>query len=153
MPTSPDPRAGDMLTRTTLETDDGLSALTIAGLVGALRHVPGVLLADVAAGSCRAVVAHDAAVPPASLLAAAEGVGVRARIFADNEPAPVSSATVAAPFRSINGLLTIFAEVLLLFALLYVIDPRLIGSPSFVPIVLASVWGCLVARLVFGRRK
>jgi hypothetical protein len=65
------PGAGDadILTRTTLQMDEGLSMASIAQLIKALQRVPGVLLAEIAAGSARAIVAHDAAVPGASLLA------------------------------------------------------------------------------------
>jgi copper chaperone CopZ len=74
------------LTRTTLQIDGATSAPSVESIVRALQRVPGVLLAEMNAASARAVVAHDGAVAPASLLAAVAAAGNRAQIIADTRP-------------------------------------------------------------------
>lgn len=70
----------DALTRTTLEIGGTASRASIAGMTYALRHVPGVLLADVNSGGAAVVVAHDGAVSVSALVAAASDAGVVATV-------------------------------------------------------------------------
>ena len=64
---TPDPGV-DLLTRTTIQVNGSMTAQTTIQVVQALKRVPGVLLAEVDAAGTRAIVAHDPAVPTASLL-------------------------------------------------------------------------------------
>jgi hypothetical protein len=146
----PDFRDADILTRTTLEIDEALSAHSVADLIRALQHVPGVLLADIAAGSARAIVAHDAAVPGTSLLAAAEGAGVHAKIVADTR-APVPSAALAAPPGVIRArrLLTTAAALFFGLALGEAFIPHLAGNKQLLPMLLACVWAFVIGRALF----
>ena len=62
---------GDVLTRTTLRLSSGPAPLAIEQVVRALQRVPGVLTVEADASGASAIVAHDAAVPLTSLVAAA----------------------------------------------------------------------------------
>ncbi len=84
---------GDSLTRTTLQIDGAMSRLLNAAMIHALQRVPGVLLADVDTATAQAIVAHDGAVPTASLVSAALRAGVATHILA---AAPIPAAPAAA---------------------------------------------------------
>jgi hypothetical protein len=146
---TPDFRDANILTRTTLQVDGSLSTLSIAQLVHALQRVPGVLLADIAAGSARAIVAHDAGVPAASLLAAAAGAGVQAKIVSDTRPP--TSAESASPLagRSTRQLLMTAAALLLGLALGEAFIPHLAGNKVLLPMLLACVWAFVIGQAMF----
>jgi hypothetical protein len=61
----------DFLTRTTVRLGNGTAPDAIEQVVRALQRVPGVLTVQPDAGGANALVAHDAAVPLSSLIAAA----------------------------------------------------------------------------------
>jgi hypothetical protein len=84
---APRPSGVGLLTRTILQIEGGLSVASSSQVTRALQRVLGVLLAEVKSGSARATVAHDDAVTTASLLAAAGGAGVRAKIVPDRAAA------------------------------------------------------------------
>jgi hypothetical protein len=141
----------DLLTRTTLQLSEGLSIPSIAHLIKALQRVPGVLLAEIAAGSSCAIVAHDAAVPGAALLAAAERAGVHASITAKTPlPSVAASSLRGAPSRRV---LTVAGVLLFLLALGETVFPRLAGNHFLLPILLSSVWAFVIARTLFKRRQ
>ncbi|MGD0471889.1 MAG: hypothetical protein ABSB70_01575 [Candidatus Velthaea sp.] len=150
----PAPGRDDFLTRTTLQLDEGLSLPSVAGLIKTLQRVPGVLLAEIAAGSARAVVAHDAAVPGASLLAAAARAGVHATIVADTRPpvAPVETAAPPALSRD-RRIFALAAALLFLLALGEAVFPRLTSNHYLLPVLLSSLWAFVIARMLFKRRK
>ncbi len=87
---------GDSLTRTTLQIGNDSTAASIAAVVRALKHVPGVLLADIDPAKDRVVVAHDGAVPAAALVSAATNAGVFATVVGA-PPAPELAAASAIP--------------------------------------------------------
>jgi hypothetical protein len=105
------PGGSDSLTRTTMHVDGTLSLPLVAGVVHALQRVPGVLLADLDAGTARLTVAHDGAVPVASLIAAAARAGVTTRVLrtgvAPDPGVPQRAAAVARSDRPAGGSLTI----------------------------------------------
>jgi hypothetical protein len=76
------PVRDDGLSRTTLSIGRGLPASSIGKIVQALQRVPGVLTVDADANDAQALVAHDAAVPTASLVAAANRAGAAANVVA-----------------------------------------------------------------------
>jgi hypothetical protein len=153
-PAGPAPGDDDFLTRTTLQLDESLSLPSVAQLIKTLQRVPGVLLAEIAARSSRVVVAHDAAVPGSSLLAAAERAGVRATILADTRPpaapADPSSPPALTPDRRIFALA---AALLFLLALGETVFPRLASNHYLLPVLLSSLWAFVIARTMFKRRQ
>jgi hypothetical protein len=84
----------DGLTRTTLRIGKDLPAASIAQVVHELQRVPGVLTVHADAESAQAFVAHDAAVPASSLVAAASCTGTAASIIA--APTRASAVSVKA---------------------------------------------------------
>ncbi|MFY9779641.1 MAG: hypothetical protein WAJ85_03900 [Candidatus Baltobacteraceae bacterium] len=152
MPAEPGARSADFLTRTTLQIEEGLSMPSIAQVIRVLQRVPGVLLAEIPAGTARAIVAHDPAVPTASLLAAAAGAGVRATIVADPQAATVSSG-VALPAADMPARrLLVFAGVLVfLLAVTEATRPTLAISHFLLPVLLSAIWAFVIARAMMGR--
>jgi hypothetical protein len=102
---TPGERATALLTRTTLQTFGDASAASLAALVRALQHVPGVLIAELQAAGARVIVMHDSGVPIASFVTAAATAGVRAAIVAPSRPAPAAAAgaATAAPLQAIGA--------------------------------------------------
>jgi len=133
---------GDSLTRTTLHVDAAAPAALVAAAVRALQRVPGVLLADLDAATARLVVAHDGAVPVASLVAAATQAGVNARIARSGVapdadvpltvaapaglpmpmpmPMPAPTTVSFAPLASVRGRIMIVTMSLLIGAIVFV---------------------------------
>jgi hypothetical protein len=152
--TSAAPGDVDFLTRTTLQMDPGLPLPSIAQLIKTLQRVPGVLLAEIAAGSDRAVVAHDAAVPGASLLAAAERAGVHATIVGGTPPAAaVVDTALPVADASNRRLLTLAAALAFVLALCETSFPRLASNHYLLPVLLSSIWAFVIARTIFKRRQ
>ncbi len=147
------PAGVDLLTRTTLQIDANLPAASLAGLIAALQRVPGVLLAEVNAAGDGATVAHDAAVPAASLLAAVAGSGARAVVVGDTRPAPPAKAAVAAkPVSSWH----MFAVAAGAFAALTIVEslfPRAVAKPWVLPAFIAALWMGFLARAIVVRRS
>jgi hypothetical protein len=136
------PRTGgpDGLTRTTLQIDGTMSPPSVAQVLEALQRVPGVLLAEVNPQNARAVVAHDAAVPAASLLAAATRAGVHAAIVAGVR-APADSVGTALQVQ--HARLRRFATVALAVFVTLVLDatvPNIAARQWIVPIVVLLLW-------------
>ncbi len=80
------PADAQLLTRTTLQVDQSTAGASLADLVRALHRVPGVLFAEANAADACVVVAHDAAVPANSLVAASAALGIPANIITDTRP-------------------------------------------------------------------
>lgn len=143
-------RNANFLTRTTLQVGESLPTLAVAQLVRALQRVPGVLLAEIAPGSACAVVAHDAAVPGASLLAAAEGAGVHAKIVADTRPPAPSVDRVSPPAAApMQRVLAVAAALFLGLVLGDALIPHSAGNRMLLPILLTCVWAFVIGRAVF----
>ncbi len=85
---------GDSLTRTTLRLGQGPVASTIAHVVHALQRVPGVLTVDLDTVNAQALVAHDSAVPLASLVDAVNSAGGSATVVTDCVDGAVPTAKV-----------------------------------------------------------
>jgi hypothetical protein len=145
--------AADLLTRTTLQMDENLSPRTIGQIISALQRVPGVLLAEIGPGTARAIVAHDAAVPSASLLEAAARIGVRLKFVADTRVPAAIVGTLQPPAGvPIQRLLMLAAAFAFLPILIAAISPRLGSNPLLLPILLSSMWAFVIARAIFRRR-
>jgi hypothetical protein len=150
MPAAPGARDADLLTRTTLQMDEGLSTPSIAQIaqvIHALQRVPGVLLAEITTGTARAIVAHDPAVPTASLLAAAAGAGVRATIAADTR-APTVSPGMALPAVDMptRRLLMLAGLLVFLCAPTEAMRPNIAISHFVLPVLLSSVRAFVIVR-------
>ncbi len=143
------PLGVDDLTRTTLQIDGGTSAPSVESIVRALQRVPGVLLAEMNAASARAVVAHDAAVAPASLLAAVAEAGNHAEIVADTRPvAPVRDGRKLMLVR-IAGVATVaFVALTIAEVLLPGNDDKL----RALPLVMSVFWFIFFAQSFVTRR-
>ncbi|MFY9779760.1 MAG: hypothetical protein WAJ85_04530 [Candidatus Baltobacteraceae bacterium] len=152
-PIEPGARDAALLTRTTLQMGEGLSTPSIAQVVHALQRVPGVLLAEITSGTARAVVAHDPAVTAASLLAAAAGAGVPAKIVTDTR-APTASPGMALPAVDMptRRLLMLAGLLVFILALTEAMRPTLAISRFVLPLLLLSVWAFIIARAVLSRR-
>jgi hypothetical protein len=136
----------DILTRTTLQFDTAISAPGALEIKRALQRVPGVLLAEIDGASDRATVAHDCAVPIASLLAAVAANGARAAVVVDPRARGVS-AGVAQPLGAIPAQRLFFvAAFLLLLPLFGTVSPSLAKNHLFIPIVLAFTWAVVFVR-------
>jgi hypothetical protein len=134
-------RESDLLTRTTLQFDGTIADATLAPMIRALQRVPGVLLAEVNPATARALVAHDAAVPATSLIAAAQNVGVRVRIVGGATPA--AAAGHALSRRSVLGNRRLLVAASLAFLALAIVDALVPNTPPkhWILIVLtAAVW-------------
>jgi hypothetical protein len=83
----------DLLTRTTLRLGRG-PATSIAQVVYALQRVPGVLTVQADDVNAQALVAHDAAVPLASLVAAVTSAGGAATVVTDSRAGAAAAATM-----------------------------------------------------------
>ncbi len=140
-------RDGDMLTRTTLAVGGNVPAASAAVLIAALHRVPGVLLADWIPAHGRAVVAHDAAVPMAALVAAAQATGVPATVLAATRTAdPATAKPAAAPEITVYGMFAIAAVLLVAFALVETFYPRFVSNRLVLPLLLAGAWAYVITR-------
>ncbi|MGA3035893.1 MAG: hypothetical protein ABSE64_00285 [Vulcanimicrobiaceae bacterium] len=145
----------DGLTRTTLRIGTNLPAASVAQVVHALQRVPGVLTADADAENAQAFVAHDAAVPPASLVAAASCAGTAASIVV--APTPPSAASVEvndAPRRVQRRQLIIVAMVAMLA--LVIIDiafPESSDKHWFFVMPVILVWTFILLRATLSRKS
>jgi hypothetical protein len=148
------PRVGcpDVLTRTTLRIESAIiSALSLSEMKRALQRVPGVLLAEISGAGDSATVAHDSAVPMTSLVAAVAATGAHATVVAQPRT-PAVGAGVALPLAAVPvGRLLFVAALVFLLPLFGTIGPSLAKSHLLIPIVLAFVWGVVLAR-AFRRR-
>ncbi len=142
----------DLLTRTTLELDGILSASSIAQAIHALQRVPGVLLAELGATGTSATVAHDAAVPAASLLAAVASAGVHAKIVGGTAVAVNGGDAAARQQLRVRRLIIVAAAA---FAAVTLIDTFVPDSPGkhwFVPLFISAIWVFFFAEAMLGRR-
>ncbi len=144
------PRVGgpDMLTRTTLRIESAIvSVPSLSEIKRALQRVPGVLLADISGAGDSATLAHDSAVPMTSLLAAVAATGAHATVVAQPQKTPAVSAGVALPLAAVPVQRLLFVAALVLVLPLFgTISPSLAKSHLLIPIVLAFVWGVVLAR-------
>jgi copper chaperone CopZ len=137
-----------------MRIDRGSAPATVAAVVRALQRVPGVLTVDVHGDEAKAVVAHDAGVPIAALLAAANQSGFAARVeraaSATAAPVETGSATSVAPhpYVAAVGLAAMLVVIFIDFALPNSPDKRwLIMMPVFL------LWAFVVLRATRARRS
>jgi hypothetical protein len=145
----------DGLTRTSLRIGRDLSASSIAHVVHALQRVPGVLTVDADAENAQMFVAHDAAVPTASLVTAASCAGAAASVVVAATRA--TGAAVVTSVAAVPGLrqsqLTIVAMVAM-FALV-LIDVAFPNSPNkhwFFVMPVVVLWAFILLRATLNRK-
>jgi cation transport ATPase len=143
----------DLLTRTTLQIDTGVSTTAIARVVAALQRVPGVLLAEVNAATARATVAHDAAVPAASLLAAITASGAHAKIVAEppSSTGPSGRGLQLGTVR-VRRLTFVSAAVFVPLAIVDILLPNTVDKTWLLPIFIAALWAFFFAESFVARR-
>lgn len=149
-----DPGEGgvDLLTRTTLQVDGVLSIPLIASVTRALQRVPGVLLAEVNAASSRAIVAHDAAVPTASLVAAAAAAGVHAEIVGETRTAGNGgSHAVRLHDVSNRNAQTVAGIVFLMLCAIDLVLPESAGKYRLLIALTILLWFFFLAKWIVGR--
>jgi hypothetical protein len=145
---------GDLLTRTTLRFGSNPSPSAIEQVVRALRRVPGVLTVETDAGASNALVAHDAGVPTASLLAAAKLAGVEVKVVPDvcARLALAAPVTIAQPLNQRHLRSVAIAAILGVI----IIDMTFPHSPDkrwVYLIPLAMVWAIIVVGSLAARRQ
>jgi len=153
MPAPTRAAAPHVLMRTTLQMDENLSPSAIGQMIAALQRVPGVLLAEVGPGTARTVVAHDSAVPSASLLEAAARTGVRLKFVTDTR-APAANFDPTQPLAGIpvRSLLILAAALVFLPIFDAALSPRLENSHFALPVLLYSIVALTVAFTLLRRR-
>jgi Cu+-exporting ATPase len=150
----PRPSGVGLLTRTILQIEGVLSVASIAQVTRALQRVPGVLLAEVNSGSARATVAHDDAVTAASLLAAAGGAGVRAKIVPDPATAAPGGGAASPQRPAWSEWLPIVVTALFAaLALSAILFPDVAFKHWLVPAMMASLGLALLARSIVRRPR
>ncbi len=142
----------DFLTRTALRLGGSPATASVAQVVHALQRVPGVLTVAVDAVNGRALVAHDAAVPLASLVAAVNSVGESATVVADSVggAAPADAPSFVGKLRQIKG-----AVVLAILAVI-VVDMTFLKNTAKFPLLLvlvALLWVLVITESLAARRR
>jgi hypothetical protein len=142
----------DFLTRTALRLGRCPATASVAQVVHALQRVPGVLTVAFDTVNAGVLVAHDAAVPLASLVAAVNSVGESATVVADSvdAAAPTDAPSIFGKLRQIKG-----AAVLAILVVI-VIDMTFLNSPAKIPLFLALVallWALVITESLAARRR
>jgi hypothetical protein len=145
------PVRDDGLTRTTVRIAKGLPPALVAQALHALQRTPGVLTVAMDGERGEAVVAHDAAVPAAWLIAAA---GAGASVASAARPLVFAAPAAVAPARTQNrrllltGLAALFALILIDLGLPIAPDKRwLLVAPVVV------FWAVVLLRASVSRRS
>lgn len=143
---------GDFLTRTTLRLGRDLAASSIAQVVRALQRVPGVLTVEADAVKAQALVAHDPAVPLASLFAAVNSAGAAPTVVADSRGG--AAATAVPLFHGKRCQIKSAAVVVAMLGVI-VIDMTLPNDPGkrwlfMVPVAL--LWAFVIIEGLVARR-
>ncbi len=143
----------DLLTRTTLQVDGSLVGGSVAQMIRALQRVPGVLLAEVNAVNGRADVAHDAAVPATSLIAAARNVGIHVSVVGDTR-APKIAVNPTGPLQALGRrqLLTAAAAAFIVLAVVDVLVPNAAQKHGILIVVTAALWAFFLAKTFLAHR-
>jgi hypothetical protein len=144
---------GDSLTRTTLRLGRGPAASTVAQIVHALQRVPGVLTVESDTVNAQALVAHDAAVPRASLLAAVTSAGGAATVVTDSRVGTAAAATAPSSLTKRRQIKS--AAVVAMLAVV-VIDMALPNSPEkrwlfILPLTL--LWAFMIFESLTARQR
>ncbi len=144
----------DLLTRTTLQVDGGFAGRSLEQMISALQRVPGVLFAEVNAANAGAIVAHDAAVPAASLIAAAQNVGVHVRVVHDTRATNLAG-SVGAPLHSLGNrqLLLVAAVAFVISSIVDLLIPNLAQKHGILIVLTSSLWAFYLATSLLRRRR
>jgi hypothetical protein len=144
----------DLLTRTTLQIDGSMSTTSIAHMIQALQRVPGVLLAEVDAVGNRATVAHDAAVPTASFLAAAAGAGVYAGLVVGT-PVPSTNPDAAMRIKRehIPRYIMVWVAAFVAVSLIEALIPNSPAKHWVLPVLMTTFWMSFLIAQAFGTHR
>jgi hypothetical protein len=145
--------SGDSLTRTTLQIAGESSGALIGDVLRALKHVPGVLLADINPLKNRVIVAHDGAVPVTALLSAATAAGARATVVSDASPAAtLPSAARRAPARAVSLIVAMVAVALALVCAQLLL-PDTPPKHLIINALVIATWVCFFASVYVRRNR
>jgi len=149
------PHAGgaDLLTRTTLHLGGNPSTLSVAQMIRALQRVPGVLLAEINAADARAIVAHDAAVPGASLVAAAARAGINAAIVS-NTPMPSMSVNAGSAVNTIRARRLVIGavEAFVVLSSMNALLPKSNENHWLLAVLLSTTWLLFLASMIVRKK-
>jgi hypothetical protein len=121
-------------------------------MIRSLRRVPGVLLADIDASSGRAEVAHDAAVPVSSLIAAARNAGVQVRIIGGMPTAPFAGRAASPRIVRSRQLLLVVAAAFIVITIVNALVPDSGEKHVFLLVLTGALWMIFIAKtLTFHR--
>ncbi len=145
---------GGLLTRTTLQVDGTQARDSVAQMIRALQRVPGVLLAGANGANDRADVAHDAAVPTTSLIAAAQNAGVHVRIVGDTR-VPTLAANPTAPRHLLATRQFPIAAVgaFVVFTIVNLLVPNAAGKHGVLIGLTAVLWAVFLAKSFIAHRR
>jgi hypothetical protein len=122
-------------------------------MIRALQRVPGVLLAEMKGTSALAIVAHDAAVSRASLVAAAARVGVNAAIVS-NASAPIIGINAAQPLKAVRArrLAISAATVFVVLTSLNTFLPASTQTHWLLAVLLTTTWLLFFASMILRKK-
>jgi hypothetical protein len=146
---------GDLLTRTTLRLAGGSQPSAIDKVIQALQRVPGVLTVEADATGANALVAHDAAVPLPSLVAAAGFAGATASVVGEVR-GPTPSVATAPLLGSMVPAQHLRAVAVAAILAVFIVDIAFPYSPEkrwLVLVPLAVMWMFVMYKALVGRRQ
>ena len=145
---------GDLLTRTTLRLAGGPPPSAIDKVIQALQRVPGVLTVEADATGANALIAHDAAVPLPSLVAAAGFAGATASVVGEVRGLRASVATTPllamVPAQHLRGVAVAAILAVILVDLAYPNSPE---KRWLFLVPLAVMWMFVMYKALAGRRQ
>jgi len=144
---------GDLLIRTTLRLEGGPVPLALQQAVRALQRVPGVLTVDSDVAGATVLVAHDAAVPLSSLVAAATVAGTATTVVREARLWTSEPTTLLPKSKNQSHLWGISMAVILAVILFDVALPNNLGQRWLMLAPLAVLWTIVVVKEVVGRGR
>ena len=143
-----------LLTRTTLQVDGTLAGDSVTHMIRALKRVPGVLLAEVNGANDGADVAHDAAVPTTSLIAAAQNAGVHVRIVGDTRvPTLAANPSASLHLSATWQFLIAAASAFLVFTIINLLVPNAAEKHGVLIGLTVVLWAVFLAKSFIAHRR
>jgi copper chaperone CopZ len=128
--------------------------LAIDQVIRALQRVPGVLTVEADAGGANALVAHDAAVPLTSLVAAASSAGNPAKVAGEIRGLPAPAPTAPLPKSMVQQHLRAIARAAILAVIVIEIAfPTSLEKRWLFLAPLAVFWAFIVFKALAGQRR
>ncbi len=143
-----------LLTRTTLQVDGTLAGDSVTHMIRALQRVPGVLLAEVNGANDGADVAHDAAVPTTSLIAAAQNAGVHVRIVGDTRvPTLAANQSASLHLLATRQFLIAAVSAFVVLTIVNLLAPNAAEKHGVLIGLTAVLWAVFLAKSFIAHRR